>query len=376
VSSTVALVAGDLVATGGMDRANLALASYLLRRGRRVEVVAHRVAPELLASPGLEFHRVPKPLGSYLLGSPLLDRVGRGVAARVLAEGGRVVVNGGNCAVADVNWVHYVHAAFLPRAAPRGWRRAKSAVERRLVLREERRALAAARLVLANSERTRQDLLQCLGVAAERVHVVRLGIDADEFRPAAEDERELRRKELGLDARPVLAFVGALSDSRKGFDTLFEAWIELGKRAWDPLLLVLGHGAELERWKGRAAAAGLGQSIRFLGFCQDVARILPALDGIVAPVRYEAFGQAVHEALCCGLPAVVSSSAGVAEKISGDLRGLLLDDPESPAELCRRLRVWRDDLDIHRGAARSLAANLRRHTWDVMAAEICEAMEG
>ncbi len=374
MASTVALVAGDLVSTGGMDRANLALASYLLRSGRRLEVVAHRIAPALRAAPALEFHRVPKPLGSYLLGSPLLDLAGRRVGRRVLAQGGRVVVNGGNCLVADVNWVHYVHAAFAARRGS-GWRSAKNALETRLSLREERRALAAARLVVANSERTKRDLTDLLGIRPERIRVVHLGIDAEQFQPAAPDERASRRHALGLDGRPALAFVGALGDARKGFDTLFDAWTRLERRGWDGVLLVLGHGAELEVWKQRVAAASLDQSIRFLGFRTDVARVLPALDGIVAPVRYEAFGQGVHEALCCGLPAVLSSSAGVAEKVPAALRPLLIDDPESSAELCQRLEAWRNALDQYREAARSLSTVLRARTWDVMAAEICQAME-
>ena len=75
---TFLLVSGDFVKTGGMDRANYALASYLADRGDVVELVAHRVASDLLARPNVVFHRVPKPLRSYLMGGPLLDRAGRG----------------------------------------------------------------------------------------------------------------------------------------------------------------------------------------------------------------------------------------------------------------------------------------------------------
>jgi len=75
-----AVVAGDFVRTGGMDAANHALAGWLARSGRETHVVAHRVADDLLHDPNLHVHHVPRPLGSHLLGFPLLDRGGRRAA--------------------------------------------------------------------------------------------------------------------------------------------------------------------------------------------------------------------------------------------------------------------------------------------------------
>src|SRR5262249_8967970 len=110
------LVSGDFTPLGGMDRANHALAGYLARReGAEVHLVTHRAWDDLVALPGVRVHRVARPAGSHLLGMPLLARAGRRWARRLAAEGARVVVNGGNCAWGDINWVHYVHAAWVPR---------------------------------------------------------------------------------------------------------------------------------------------------------------------------------------------------------------------------------------------------------------------
>jgi len=105
-----------------MDRAHLALAEYLSRRGDEVHLVAHSASEEFLALPGTRFHMAPKPAGSVALGSPVLDAVGRYWARRLSARGTRVVVNGGNCRWGDVNWVHYVHAAYTPTFGTSGWR--------------------------------------------------------------------------------------------------------------------------------------------------------------------------------------------------------------------------------------------------------------
>ena len=365
-----AIVTGDFVRTGGMDRANFALASYLARSGHPVRLVAHRVAPELAALPGVTVRPARKPLGSYFLGRWPLRWAGLRVGRDVLAAGGRVVVNGGNCAVPDVNWVHYVHAAHRPDQAAsrlRGW---KGEVERRLDLRAERNAIRSARWVVCNSDRTRRDVIERLGAEPDRVRTIYYGTDPDQLAPATADEWTALRDQLGWPAkRPVVIFVGALGDRRKGFDRLFAAWSMLCKSSeWDAVLAVVGRGAELPRWRARTAAAGLDDAIRFLGFCDDVPELMRAADVLVAPSRYEAYGLGVHEALCCGLPAFVSASAGVAERYPPELADLLLPEPDDAHDLAARLRRWRARPDSFRARVAPLSARLRAYTWDDMAA--------
>jgi glycosyltransferase involved in cell wall biosynthesis len=365
------------VTTGGMDRANYALASYLARQGHVVHLVAHRVAEDLQALPTVRFHRVAKPLRSYLLGMPLIKWAGQKWAGQLMASGGRVIANGGNgLHIADVNWVHYVHAAYTPPPIGALPRRAVSWLRHRMFLDEERRALGSARLVIANSERTRRDLIDTLGVPPDRVHTVYYGIDDERVGPASAVERVAVRTTLGLPTdRPVLAFVGTLEDRRKGFDTLFRSWQTIGRNPdWDAILLVIGVGAELATWQRRVEQEGLVRGIRFLGFRRDVPELLRACDGLVSPTRYEAYGLAVHEALCSGVPALVSSDAGVAERYSQGLRPLLLPNPEDADDLAQRLLLWRAGRETFRHQTLLLSEQLRRWSWDDMAARIVELM--
>ena len=175
------LITGDFVTTGGMDRANYALASYLARSGDTVELVAHWVAPDLAALPGVQVRIASKPLGSYFLGRGSLRRAGRRAGQEAFATGGRVVVNGGNCAFHDVNWVHYVHAAYRRDLPASRLRRIKACVERPMELRAEREAIRAARVVVCNSERTRRDVIEKLGVASDRAVTVYYGTDREQF---------------------------------------------------------------------------------------------------------------------------------------------------------------------------------------------------
>src|SRR4029079_8952236 len=85
--------------------------------------------------------------------------------------------------------------------------------------------------------------------------------------------------------------------------------------------------------------------VTFVGYSTDMPSLMAAADLLVHPARYEAYGLAVHEAFCCAVPAIVSASAGVAERFPNDLRPLLLHDTESAAELVTRLRTWREGKD-------------------------------
>jgi glycosyltransferase involved in cell wall biosynthesis len=370
----VTLVSGDFVRTGGMDMPNFALAQYLADRGANVHIVAYRIAQELAQHPRVTWHRVPKPLNSYLLGAPFLDRAGRRVARSVGVES-RIVANGGNCLVGDVNWVHYVHAAYRPTVSGGVPARAKALVTRRIELHVERAALGMARLVIANSERTRHHLTTLLGVDDARIRTVYYGIDRTRFVVPTPDRRQSLREQFGWPDRPQLVFVGALGDRRKGFDTLYAAWVTLCRSTgWDCDLVVVGQGAELAQWQARARADGLGERIRFLGFRRDVHDVLAAADALVAPTRYEAFGLGVQEALCTGLPALVTAHAGVAERYPQSLSELLIADPDSVNELVKAILNWRHRTSELSDLTRQLSTKLRERTWDTMSAEIDELL--
>lgn len=366
------LVTGDFVKTGGMDRANYALASYLARRGDRVELVAHRAADDLLAFPNVALHRVPKPLGSYLLGERRMDREGRRHAARVAEAGGRVIVNGGNCIWDDANWVHHVHAADSPWPAGSALKRAKDRLAYRMHLAAERRAIPRARVAITGCEKSRRDVIERIGFPADRIQAVYYGVDSTLFRPADPAERAAIRARLGWpEGRPKVAFVGALGDRRKGFDLLFAAWQDLCRDpAWDADLVVVGRGAEADAWKARAAAAGLAGRIEFLGFVKDLPDLFRASDAHCLPSRYEGYSLVTQEALACGVPAFITTASGIAERYPEALRDLLIPDPEDVAGLVARLRTWRDRRAAWAPAVAEFGATIRAQSWDAMAAQV------
>lgn len=360
-----------------MDRANYELARYLAEDlGATVHLVSYLVASPLAEHPNIIWHKVRKPLNAYLLAEPWLRRKGQQVASSLRASGARVIVNGGNCAWPDVNWIHAVHAAWpnRDRQAPTQFRWRAAALKAKY-RRDERKALKLARMVLTNSERARQQVISELAIAPERAHAVYYGIDAEVFRPATEVERTAARQRLDWPVdRPVAVFIGALGyDRNKGFDLLYAAWEQLcAEPEWDVDLVALGVGAEVELWQTRSRAAGLGERVRMLGFSKGARDILTASDLLVSPTHYEAYGLGVHEALCCGLPAFVTRTAGIAERYPDELSELLLESPPTVADLVARMRRWNGDRAGYRARVADFGATLRQRSWADMARDVVD----
>jgi glycosyltransferase involved in cell wall biosynthesis len=373
------IVAGGFHSRGGMDKANAALATYLLERGHTVHLVGHEIDSKLSAHPRARAQVIARPFGSVLLGERKLSLAAARAMRTLRAHNprARVVANGGNFVSPDINWVHAVHSAWPPSDAGAPlWFRVKNRLWHALARRRERSAIRRARLVVANSERTRRDLVELVGIAGERVRTVYLGNDAE---PASPRERAEARRWLGIEEpRPLVLFAGALGhDHNKGFDTLWRAWRELSSsREWDALLIVAGGGRGLGLWRGRVADAGLQDGVRFLDFSERLPEVLAASDLLVSPVRYEAYGLNVHEAVCCGVPAMVSRSAGVAERYPEALSEMLLPDPEDASDIAARLRRWRRSMHVLKEDFRTFAAELSRRSWSDVAADIVALAEG
>lgn len=369
------IVAGDFVKTGGMDRANWALARYLTKSDIPVHLVAHRVDPELTACPSVTVTLVPKVLNSYFLASYGLDWWGRLRTRQFARKGFKAIVNGGNCLVGAINWVHYVH--HVPWKGRRSRLHVAGKLLRHRARQREKKALARAQPILVNSDRTKNDLLAIPGVYEDRIHRVYYGVDPMPHSPLSVEERIAIRKPLGLPSEAaVIAFVGALTDDRKGFDVLFEAWARLCSDAsWTSHLAVIGVGRTIPEWCRRASQRGFASRVHFLGFQQNVPNLLRACDLLVSPTRYEAYGLAVHEAVCVGLPAMVSKSAGVAERYPEVLRDLLLPDDVDADHLALCLRSIIPKLRYHRPVVDAFSSEFRKHTWDNMAEQIIRISE-
>ncbi len=199
------------------------------------------------------------------------------------------------------------------------------------------RSVERADLVLADSENTRDDLIEMLGVPQERIRVVYAGVEP-EFAPRPEAEVAAARQRYGI-RRPYLLGLGTLQP-RKNFVRLIEAYRLLRQERGIPHQLVIGGGRGwlYEPILEAIEVYGLQEDVRLIGFVDDAD--LPALytgaEVFAFPSLYEGFGIPLLEAMACGTPVVASSASSLPE-VAGE--AALLVSPTSSEALAEAL--WR-----------------------------------
>jgi len=221
---------------------------------------------------------------------------------------------------------------------------------------EQRLRLARADHLVAISNTTARDVMRVFGVPADRITVVRHGVDATAFNArSADGERDRLRRRHAL---PERYFIGVGSDHyRKNHRSLFDAWREVAATVPEGFVLVARaiHGGALASLVDDARRAGLGDRFRWL---QDVTDDeLPGLyrhaTALVAPSLYEGFGMTLLESLACGTP-VAASRTDAHLEVGGD--AIMYFDSGAVAAIARALdRISTDEMYRADLRARGLA---------------------
>lgn len=243
-------------------------------------------------------------------------------------------------------------------------------VEQAAVLRaSERRALAAARLVIVTSEAT-AEALAGYDVRRDRIAVVEPGTD----------RAPLAR---GSSGGFIQLLCVATLTPRKGHEVLLRALAQVPDGHWRLTCVgsVRRHPPTVERLRALMLAEGLANRVSLVGEvdASALAGHYDSADLFVLPTLYEGYGMAVAEALARGLP-VVGTAAGAIPELIGGGAGIVvppgdaeklaaalsevLTDASTRARLARGARRVRECLPSWPEAARKMAEALERAAGD------------
>ena len=100
---------------------------------------------------------------------------------------------------------------------------------------------------------------------------------------------------------------------KKGYAALISAFARLRSEGWDARLVIGGDGPEAARLRAQSVQLGLGESVSFAGWIDNVAAFLKDAHVFALPSHDEPFGIVVLEAMACGVPIVTTPTAGPLE---------------------------------------------------------------
>ncbi|MBP7149193.1 MAG: glycosyltransferase family 4 protein [Acidobacteria bacterium] len=216
-----------------------------------------------------------------------------------------------------------------------------------------------------------RDTLECYEPLVRRglidprkVSVLPSPLRPDLLEGTAPDGRRVR-DEIGAGPGDFVAGTLARLVPDKGQRHLLEAMAALQRELPASRLVLAGDGESEPALREQARAAGIADRVHFLGFREDVAEILAALDVAVLPsVGCDASSGMLKEALALGVP-VVATEIGDARAILGDgAFGLVVPPGDAPALAAAIASVARD-----LPAARSRAAAGGRHVRETYTVE-------
>jgi D-inositol-3-phosphate glycosyltransferase len=247
-----------------------------------------------------------------------------------------------------VPWVHSFHTLARTKAAA-GLPAEPIRAEVEAVL-----AHKADRLV-AGSTAEERDLRSYYATDPDKVCVVPLGVDMDDYGPRPSLGV---RERLGLRGRRVVLYAGRL-ERLKGADTLIEAVAALAARPGfsDVQTLLVGAdsgdgerqaehpGGERGRLQSLARSLGVSDRVTFLGAVShaELADLYAVADVCVVPSRTETFGLVALEAQASGLPVVASAVGGLLDIVDDGVTGYLVSGRDADDFASRVARVLSDD---------------------------------
>lgn len=173
-----------------------------------------------------------------------------------------------------------------------------------------------------------------------KVLCIHNGVDTVRFvpKPVSKD----LRKRLGFAVgEPVVASVGRLVPY-KGYGDLLEAAALVQRVKPDTRWVVVGDGTIRKELEVQSHRLGLGSSVYFTGWLDDVRDVLALCDVFVLPSRDEHFGRVLIEAMAMGKPVVATDGGGVPEIVRHGETGLLVPSG-LPAALARAILTLLDD---------------------------------
>lgn len=229
----------------------------------------------------------------------------------------------------------------------------------RFMARMEADAAAEATHVLAITQALKDELIR-RGVDGDKITVVPNAVDTDRFVPQVRD-LELE-EQLGFQGKTVIGYIGSVLDY-EGLGLLIDAAEKMRATRQDFVVMIVGDGAELEKFQTEVENRDLGAVVKFLGRVphSHVERYYSLVDiapfpRLPLPVCEMVSPLKPFEALAMGKAVVASDVAALAEIIddgrigllhrkgdADDLRSkleVLIDDPDLGATLSAQGRQW------------------------------------
>lgn len=205
--------------------------------------------------------------------------------------------------------------------------------EPELRIQGEMDVVAHCELIIAATERERDELVLHYHASPERIAVIPCGVNLELFKPM---DNQVARNKLNLDGENIILFVGRL-EPLKGLEQILRA-LTLLRKGEAPRLVIVGGDENSQAYartlETMARDLDIEHQISFVGSVaqERLPVFYSAADLCVIPSHYESFCMVALESLACGTPIVATDVGGIRDIMHGDEIGRMVGS-NSPDQL-------------------------------------------
>jgi glycosyltransferase involved in cell wall biosynthesis len=225
--------------------------------------------------------------------------------------------------------------------------------------------------LLAVSQKTKQDLIEHMGVEKDRIYVVSHGVDP-KFKKLHDREALFLRlnKKLGFRA-PYILFVGAIGHHKnimgilKAYSICYDQGIDI------PLVMAGPQGSAWEEANKWVSNKGLDKYVNFIGSVgQDDDEMTDLYNGaslFVFPSFYEGWTAPPLEAMACGVPVITSDRSSIPETVG---EAAIKINPDNLDELSNEMNRVLSDESLQNTLIERGLTHIQSHTWENAASKM------
>jgi glycosyltransferase involved in cell wall biosynthesis len=164
--------------------------------------------------------------------------------------------------------------------------------------------------------------------AKERVYVLYNAIDPESLQLPSGYSRSSYRYQFSIPENALVVGACGRLSWEKGYDLLVKAFRMILQYVPECYLLIVGDGPERSKLEELAAALGVADRVIFAGYRADVSAVMSTFDVFVISSYIEAFPMVALEAMCAGLPIVMTNTVSAKDVLSS---ASLIVSPSAPS---------------------------------------------
>jgi UDP-glucose:(heptosyl)LPS alpha-1,3-glucosyltransferase len=228
--------------------------------------------------------------------------------------------------------------------------------------------------VVAPSELSAEHFRQYHDLPSERIAVVYNGLERERTVIDAAAVRRRFRRDLGLEPHDVALLFTARNYALKGLEPLIEAFARTAADCPQAVLVVCGSRRD-RAFQRQAAALGIADRIRFLGFVDEIQTCFAGCDAFVFPTFYDPCSLVVPEALGYGLPVITTQQNGAAELLTEGRDGFVVESPWQLDDLAQHMTLLANDDALRARMGSEARRTAARATMDIRMRELIALLE-